>query len=88
MHTGDCAKVRALARRCNEFLAELVHARPDRFGGFACLPLPDVDASLEELSYALDVLGLDGFVLFTNSNGAYFGDPALEPAAQNHKCGR
>jgi aminocarboxymuconate-semialdehyde decarboxylase len=41
--------------------------------------LPDVDAALEELSYALDVLGLDGFVLFTNSNGVYLGDPVLEP---------
>jgi predicted TIM-barrel fold metal-dependent hydrolase len=79
VHTGDSAKARALARRCNEFSAELIHARPDRFGGFACLPLPDVDASLEELSYALDVLGLDGFVLFTNSNGVYLGDPVLEP---------
>jgi len=79
VHTGDNAKARALARRCNEFSAELVHGRPDRFGGFACLPLPDVDASLEELSYALDVLGLDGFVLFTNSNGVYLGDPVLEP---------
>jgi len=73
VHTG------ALARRCNEFSAELIHRRPDRFGGFACLPLPDVDASLEELSYALDVLRLDGFVLFTNSNGVYLGDPVLEP---------
>jgi predicted TIM-barrel fold metal-dependent hydrolase len=44
VHTGDSAKARALACRCNEFLAELVHARRDRFGGFACLPLPDVDA--------------------------------------------
>jgi len=79
VHTGDSAKARALARRCNEFSAELVQARPDRFGGFACLPLPDVDASLEELSYALDTLKLDGFVLFTNSNGVYLGDPALEP---------
>jgi predicted TIM-barrel fold metal-dependent hydrolase len=79
VHTGDSTKARALARRCNEFSAELVHATPDRFGGFACLPLPDVDASLEELSYSLDVLGLDGFVLFTNSNGVYLGDPALEP---------
>jgi len=69
VHTGDSAKARALARRCNEFSAQLVHARPDRFGGFACLPLPDVDASLEELSYALDILKLDGVVLFTNSNG-------------------
>ena len=37
VHTGDNARARALARRCNEFSAELVHARPDRFGGFACL---------------------------------------------------
>jgi len=66
-------------RRCNEFSAELVHARPDRFGGFGCLPLPDVDASLEELSFALNVLRLDGIVLFTNSNGVYLGDPILEP---------
>jgi 6-methylsalicylate decarboxylase len=79
VHTGDSAKARALARRCNEFSAELVYSRPDRFGGFACLPLPDVDATLEELSYALDVLGLDGFVLFTNSNGVYLGDPVLGP---------
>jgi predicted TIM-barrel fold metal-dependent hydrolase len=55
MRQGDSARALALARRCNEFSAELVHARPDRLGGFACLPLPDVDASLEELSYALDV---------------------------------
>src|ERR1700723_311574 len=79
VHTGDSAKARALARRCNEFSAELVQARPDRFGGFACLPLPDVDSSLEELSHALDVLRLHGVVLFTNSNGVYLGDAVLEP---------
>jgi 6-methylsalicylate decarboxylase len=79
VHTGDSAKARALARRCNEFAAELVRARPDRFAGFACIPLPDIDASLEELSYALDVLRLDGLVLFTNSNGVYLGDAILEP---------
>jgi hypothetical protein len=28
---------------------------------------PGIDGSLKELSYALDVLNLDGFVLFTNS---------------------
>ena len=79
VHTGNSAKARTLARRCNEFSAELVRSRPDRFGGFACLPLPDVDAALVELSYALDVLGLDGFVLFSNSNGVYLGDAVLEP---------
>jgi 6-methylsalicylate decarboxylase len=79
VHTGDNAKARALATRCNEFSAELTRSRPDRFAGFACLPLPDVDGSLKELAHALDVLGLDGVVLFTNSNGVYLGDPALEP---------
>jgi len=79
VHTGDSAKARTLARRCNEFAAELVQARPDRFSSFACIPLPDIDASLEELSYALDVLGLDGVVAFTNSNGVYLGDTVLEP---------
>ena len=28
---------------------------------------------------AIDVVGLDGFVLFTNSNGVYLGDAVLEP---------
>jgi aminocarboxymuconate-semialdehyde decarboxylase len=79
VHLGDSEKARSLARRCNEFAAELVQARPDRFASFACLPLPDIDASLEELSYALDVLKLDGLVLFTNSRGVYLGDATLEP---------
>src|SRR6185295_1064252 len=79
VHLGDSKKARSLARRCNEFAAELVHARPERFASFACLPLPDIDASLQELSYALDVLKLDGLVLFTNSRGVYLGDATLEP---------
>jgi 6-methylsalicylate decarboxylase len=75
VHTGDDAAARALARRCNELSAELIRDRPDRFGGFACLPLPDVDGALAELAYALDVLKLDGVVLFSNSRGVYLGDP-------------
>jgi len=87
VHLGDSLKARSLARRCNELAAELVYTRPDRFASFACLPLPDIDASLEELSYAIDVLRLDGLVLFTNSNGVYLGDAALEPVFQelNHR---
>jgi predicted TIM-barrel fold metal-dependent hydrolase len=74
VHMGDDAAARALARRCNEFAAELMRSKPDRFGGFACMPLPDVDGTLEELAYALDVLKLDGVVLFSNSRGVYLGD--------------
>src|SRR6476646_3332864 len=79
VHVGDDRRAQALARRCNEFAAQLVHSRPDRFGGFAALPLPDVDGALEELRYALDVLKLDGVLLFSNVQGIYLGDPRLEP---------
>lgn len=58
---------RELARRTNEICAELVAARPARFGVFATLPLPDVDAALQELEYALDRLKLDSVVLLSNA---------------------
>src|SRR4249919_1484632 len=45
---GDKEKTRVLARSCNEFGANVVQAYPTRFGLFATLPLPDVDASLKE----------------------------------------
>ena len=79
VHVGDDRRARVLARRCNEFAAKLVQSRPDRFGGFAALPLPDVDGALDELSYALDVLKLDGVLLFSNVQGIYLGDPSFEP---------
>ena len=49
---GDTA--RELARSVNENARALIEAHPDRFGAFALLPLPDIDASLNEISYALD----------------------------------
>jgi aminocarboxymuconate-semialdehyde decarboxylase len=79
VHTGDDARARALARRCNEFVAKMIQERPTRFGGFACLPMPDVDGSLAELSYALDTLKLDGVVLFSNARGVYLGDKRMMP---------
>src|SRR5436190_24256468 len=45
-----------VARDCNDFQAELVSDHRDAFGAFALLPLPDIDASLKEIEYALDTL--------------------------------
>lgn len=67
-----------LARELNEYLAGLVADYPDRFGAFAVLPLPDLDAALTELEYALDVLGLDGIGVFTHYAGVYLGDPVFD----------
>ena len=79
VHLGDDRAARALARRCNEFSADLIRDHPGRFAGFACVPLPDVDGALAELAYALDTLDLDGVVLFSNARGVYLGDRSLSP---------
>jgi predicted TIM-barrel fold metal-dependent hydrolase len=79
VHMGDDAKARVLARQVNEISAGLIFERPDRFGGFAALPLPDVDGALRELEYSLDVLKLDGVVLFSNARGIYLGDARFRP---------
>src|ERR1700739_461994 len=42
-----------IARSVNEYTAGLVAARPQRFGNFATLPLPDIDGALEEIDHAL-----------------------------------
>jgi predicted TIM-barrel fold metal-dependent hydrolase len=76
---GDDFGSRALARRLNEHLAQLVTDHPTRFGAFATLPLRDVDASLREVEHAFDTLGLDGVGLFTSVEGRYLGDPVFDP---------
>ena len=78
VHFGDDAAARALARRCNEFVAGLRRDHPARFGGLGVLPLPDVDGALAEIEYGLDTLGLDGVVLLSNAGGRYLGDPAFD----------
>jgi predicted TIM-barrel fold metal-dependent hydrolase len=79
VHFGDDAAVRNLARQVNEYLAEVKHDRPDRFGAFAVLPLPDIGGSLDQIAYALDVLELDGVSVFTNAGGSYLGDSRFDP---------
>jgi predicted TIM-barrel fold metal-dependent hydrolase len=71
-----------LARECNELSARLVVDYPGRFGFFAILPMPIVDASLSELEYALDALNADGIALFSNYHGTFLGDPLFDELMQ------
>jgi len=74
IYFGDNDFTQKLARKCNEISASIVNDHPDRFGAFATLPLPDIEASIVELEHALDTLELDGVVLLTNFGGKYIGD--------------
>ena len=74
---GDDAQATRLARHCNDYAAEVRTSHPTRFGVFASLPLPNVDASLAEIAYALDDLQADGIGLLTSYGDRYPGDPAF-----------
>lgn len=76
---GDEKAAKVLARKVNEDGAEIVNKYPDKFGLFAALPLPNVEYTIEEIKYAVDVLHTDGFALPTNAQGIYLGNPSLDP---------
>jgi predicted TIM-barrel fold metal-dependent hydrolase len=82
VHYGDDAKARALARRCNEFLADLAAKHPRRFGSFAALPLPDVDGAVAEIAYVLDVLKLDAVGLLASYGTSFLGDAEFDPVLE------
>jgi 6-methylsalicylate decarboxylase len=78
VHLGDDAAAAELARRCNEYLADLDRQYPGRFGGWASLPVPAIDEALVELEYAMDTLGLEGVSLMSNVHGKYLGEPIYD----------
>ena len=76
---GDNEESVRLARICNDYAASIRLDHPGRFGVFACLPLPDVEASLAEIAHALDTLKADGIGLLTSYGDRYPGDAAFQP---------
>jgi predicted TIM-barrel fold metal-dependent hydrolase len=76
---ADAPTARRLARSCNEYVARLILDYPGRFGSFALLPVQDIDGSLHEMEYALDVLKADGICLFTNYGDKWLGHQSFAP---------
>ena len=56
----DTALAIDIARRANDFLAEQVAKRPNRFQGFAALPMQDPDEAARELERCVHALGFRG----------------------------
>ena len=77
VYFGDQDAAVSLSRHVNEYAAAVSREKPSKFGFFASLPLPDVEAATDEAAYAIDTLGAAGVVLLTNTAGRYLGDPAL-----------
>jgi len=68
-----------IARGANDYLAEVVRARPDRFAAFATTPLQHPEEGAKELRRAVEQLGLAGTMLFGHTDGRYLDDPFFDP---------
>jgi predicted TIM-barrel fold metal-dependent hydrolase len=79
---GDHAATNRVTRECNDYGAGLVQRYPTRFGLFAAMPLPDVDATLKEIAYAYDTLKADGIGLFTSYGDMWLGHPSFRPVME------
>ena len=79
IYDTDVPAGRKKAREWNEWSTKFCVDYPRRFGLFASIPMNDVEGSLAEIAYALDVLKADGIGIVTQYQDAWLGDPKFEP---------
>ena len=79
---GNQEAAASLARMANDYSARVVQDYPKHFGAFGTLPLPYVADAARELEHVLDVLKLDGVVLFASQGNQYLGDPSYAEVFQ------
>ncbi len=79
-HPGDEGV--QLAREANDQLAQACATHPDRFAGFATLPMTKPEAAADELERAVRLLSLKGAMLFGTTNGRFLDDPAFLPVLE------
>lgn len=75
---GEPQAAAQLARRANEFVAELGQRHPGRYGSFATVPLPATEQACAEAVHALDTLSADGVMLLASNDGRFLGDPRFD----------
>ncbi|HYA05963.1 MAG TPA: amidohydrolase family protein [Xanthobacteraceae bacterium] len=68
----------AMAREVNDHLAAAIARHPDRFAGFANLPLQSPDATPVELKRAVNELGFVGGMVNGTTDGRFLDDPRYD----------
>lgn len=75
----DAATAIRAARAANDFLAEEIQRRPDRYAGFAHLAMQDAKAAADELERCMRELKFAGAMINGHTNGQYLDHPWLYP---------
>ena len=69
----------AFARAINDRLAAIIRERPDRYAGFAHLPMTAPEAAADELERAVTRLGFHGALVNGTTEGRFLDDPRFRP---------
>jgi uncharacterized protein len=69
----------AIAREMNDALAAAVAKHPDRFHGFAHLPMREPEAAAKELVRSVQSLGFRGALINGTTQERFLDDPRFEP---------
>jgi len=81
---ADARQAAEVARKANDTVAEFVAKHPDRFSGFAAVPMQDPDMAITELTRCIKDLGFLGTMVNgfsqvgTLENVVYLDDPRYE----------
>jgi predicted TIM-barrel fold metal-dependent hydrolase len=75
-------KARTLARRCNDYSAELNARWPGRFGSFGTVSMWTVKDAVDEIGRCIDTLKFAGVSLFASYDGTFLGDPRFDPVME------
>jgi predicted TIM-barrel fold metal-dependent hydrolase len=79
----DPDAVTELAREANDELAKAIAAYPDRFAGFALLPMADPLAAAAELERAVSELGFKGALVSGTEHGRFLDDRFFWPVFES-----
>jgi 2,3-dihydroxybenzoate decarboxylase len=75
----DVEEARTIARRANDYLAEHVAARPDRYVGLTTVAPQDPQWSAAEIHRGAKELGFKGVQINSHTQGEYLDDPKFDP---------
>src|SRR5262245_30773458 len=75
----DHQTVAAMHLECNNEVHHITVDYPDRFKGFAQIPMQDVKAAIDELDRSVNQLSLVGAMIDDKVNGRTYDDPEFMP---------
>lgn len=75
----DVEVTKAIARECNDEIAEMMKDYPGRISGLANVPMQDASAAIAEMDRAMSLLGFKGVMINDHVNGVTFDAPRFYP---------